>query len=72
MALSPDLLAYVAVGGSPDDLCGNAGEHDGVQGQKYEACLLVCAGIFPRSCHGMPVLISDQVRKLSCGAKLLH
>lgn len=72
MAFSADLLAYVAAGGSLDDLCGTAGEQDGARTQKCEACRLVGVAILPRDCHGIPVRLSDQTFKLSFVAKRLH
>lgn len=72
MASSPELLAYVAAGGSLDDLCGTVGEQDGAQTQKCEACRLIGAVVLPRDCHGVPILLSDQALKLSFVAKRVN
>jgi hypothetical protein len=71
-ALTPELMAYVAAGGSLADICGAPIEQDGAQGQKCEACRLMGAAILPRTCHGIPVVLSDQTRKFAFVAKRLH
>jgi hypothetical protein len=70
--LSPDLAAYVAAGGSFADICGTSGEQDSRLGQKCEACLLIGAALLPRSCHGVPLTLSEQTRILIFVAKRLH
>ncbi|KIN64564.1 hypothetical protein Z946_3456 [Sulfitobacter noctilucicola] len=71
-ALSPELEAYVAAGGTLAELCGTAGEQDGTQGQKCEACRLIGAALLPRDAHGVPVARCDQTRILTFVAKRLH
>lgn len=71
-ALSPDLAEYVLAGGSLADICGYAGEQEGAQGQKCEACRLIGAALIPRICHGVPIVLSDQTRVLTFAAKRLH
>lgn len=71
-ALSPDITAYVAAGGSLSDICGSIGEQDGTYSQKCEACRLMDTALAPRFCHALPMVLSDQTRVLAFVAKRLY
>lgn len=71
-ALSPELAAYVAEGGSLADICGGTDKQNSAHGQKCEACRLIGAALMPRNCYGVPLLVSDQTRILTFVAKRLH
>jgi hypothetical protein len=71
-ALSPELAAYVAAGGSLADICGRSDEQDKANGQRCEVCRLIGAVIVPRNCHGAPLSVSDHTRIFAFVAKRLH
>jgi hypothetical protein len=71
-ALSPDLAAYVAAGGSLVDFCGKSSEKEVVQGQKCDVCRLIGAIFLPQAYHGAPLVVLEQTLTLSFVAKRLH
>ncbi|SFT01330.1 hypothetical protein SAMN04488040_2760 [Sulfitobacter marinus] len=71
-AMSPDLAAYVATGGSLEDLCTPASGNNGAQAKKCEVCRLLGAALEPRPCVGAPLVVTEKTRVLTFVAKRLH
>ena len=71
-AMSPDLAAYVAAGGSLEDLCSSASGKNGTQTKKCEVCRLLGAALEPRPCLGAALVVTEKTRVLTFVAKRLH
>ncbi|WP_187431125.1 hypothetical protein [Roseobacter fucihabitans] len=71
-AVSPDLAAYVAAGGSLSDICAGLDGKDDAQRQNCEACRLMGAALVPPSSPALPLVVTDQTRRLIFVAKELH
>lgn len=70
--LSPDLIAFVASGGSLADICGDFDGQTDSQGQNCEACRIGGTMILPPNCAGVSLVSSDAIRSMLFVAKRIH
>lgn len=70
--MTPELAAYVAMGGSLADLCGRTEDPDQTGTVSCEACRIADASIVPREAGNGPVLVLERTRTFSFVAKRLH
>ncbi|WP_162617532.1 hypothetical protein [Yoonia maritima] len=63
-ALTADLAAYLAAGGSFSDLCGDTTDPSKAAFTHCAACHLIAAVVLPSVCHGPPLVVAGDYDKL--------